>query len=1521
MEVTNAALFTSFSWSTGSSASSISVSAPGIYSVTVSVSGGCTATGSFTVGSSNANFNISGTTAPVTSCVAPNGVIDISVTPSGTYTYNWSNGTASEDINNLPSGSYTVTITETSGGCTSSASFTVSNNTTSPLAIATPVAATCNQSNGSVNLSVSPAGTYTYNWSNGATDEDIQNLAPGIYSVTVTGTNGCTSTTSAVVANNSAPFTLTSTVVPNTSCTVSNGSIDITVSTAGTFTYLWSNNATTEDLQDLAPGTYSVTVSGANGCTSTTSAVVANNSAPFTLTSTVVPNTSCTVSNGSIDITVSTAGTFTYLWSNNATTEDLQNLAPGTYSVTATGTNGCTSTTSAVVANNSAPFTLTSTAVPNTSCTVSNGSIDITVSTAGTFTYLWSNNATTEDLQNLAPGTYSVTATGTNGCISTTSAVVANNSALFTLTSTVVPNTSCTVSNGSIDITVSTAGTFTYLWSNNATTEDLQDLAPGTYSVTATGTNGCTSTTSAVVANNSAPFTLTSTAVPNTSCTVSNGSIDITVSTAGTFTYLWSNNATTEDLQDLAPGTYSVTATGTNGCTSTTSAVVANNSAPFTLTSTIVPNTSCTVSNGSIDITVSTAGTFTYLWSNNATTEDLQDLAPGTYSVTATGTNGCTSTTSAVVANNSAPFTLTSTVVPNTSCTVSNGSIDITVSTAGTFTYLWSNNATTEDLQNLAPGTYSVTATGTNGCTSTTSAVVANNSAPFTLTSTAVPNTSCTVSNGSIDITVSTAGTFTYLWSNNATTEDLQDLAPGTYSVTATGTNGCTSTTSAVVANNSALFTLTSTVVPNTSCTVSNGSIDITVSTAGTFTYLWSNNATTEDLQDLAPGTYSVTVSGANGCTSVTSAVVANNSALFTLTSTVVPNTSCTVSNGSIDITVSTAGTFTYLWSNNATTEDLQDLAPGTYSVTVSGANGCTSTTSAVVANNSAPFTLASTVVPNTSCTVSNGSIDITVSTAGTFTYLWSNNATTEDLQDLAPGTYSVTATGANGCISTTSAVVANNSAPFTLASTVVPNTSCTVSNGSIDITVSTAGTFTYLWSNNATTEDLQDLAPGTYSVTVSGANGCTSTVSALVPSNILLPAISLTTTPSSCGQSNGAVTLVITSGSAPFVYLWSNGNTVQNIGNAAAGNYAVTVVDANGCTQTESTIITNNGLNFSISANTIPNNSCTQPSGAIDLSVSAPGSYSYSWSNNAGSQDLNGLPAGTYSVTVSDNLGCSLSGVYTISENTSPPEIQVVMTPVDCNNPTGSIQIELVQGGTPPLEYSIDGGQHFYTEPMFEQLAPGNYQVMVADANDCSTELSVYIPKVPVPIIAPLPDFALQLGATQTLIVQLPAGFPLSQIDTVIWSPDTGLEFSGTSIQQLLRPTILGIENQQFTVTIITKQGCEAQATFRVDVDTKRSLYAPNVIWPEDPNGDNSAFTLFTRPGSLREILVLKIFDRWGDELFSREHFEPDNLKLGWQGDYRGQPMNPGVFVWWAEVEWVDGKRTEMKGDVTVVR
>ena len=206
-----------------------------------------------------------------------------------------------------------------------------------------------------------------------------------------------------------------------------------------------------------------------------------------------------------------------------------------------------------------------------------------------------------------------------------------------------------------------------------------------------------------------------------------------------------------------------------------------------------------------------------------------------------------------------------------------------------------------------------------------------------------VTNTTCTASMGAINITVS-GGTspYTYLWSNGATTEDISGLDAGTYTVTITDVNGCTTNLPFSVAANSVTVIATP-VVTNTTCTASIGAINLTVS-GGTspYTYLWSNGATTEDISGLAAGNYTVTITDANGCTTNLPFTVGTDNVTITATP-VVTNTTCTASIGAINITVS-GGTspYTYLWSNGATTEDITGLAAGTYTVTITDANGCT---------------------------------------------------------------------------------------------------------------------------------------------------------------------------------------------------------------------------------------------------------------------------------------------------------------------------------------------------------------------------------------------------------------------------------------------------------------------------------------------------------------------------------------------------------------------------------------------------
>ncbi|MBK9353826.1 MAG: SprB repeat-containing protein [Bacteroidetes bacterium] len=436
----------------------------------------------------------------------------------------------------------------------------------------------------------------------------------------------------------------------------------------------------------------------------------------------------------------------------------------------------------------------------------------------------------------------------------------------------------------------------------------------------------------------------------------------------------------------------------------------------------------------------------------------------------------------------------------------------------------------------------------------------------------------CGNCNGTIDVTV-TAGTtpYTYLWNDGNTNQDRTGLCAGTYSVTITDKNGCTTTLSNIVIGNIAGSTATATVT-NATCGQNNGAINVTVS-GGTapYTYVWNNGTTTEDRTGLAAGTYSVLITDANGCTVNLTGIVVNNTAGPSASMTKTDAT-CGNCNGTIDVTV-TAGTtpYTYLWNDGNTNQDRTGLCAGTYSVTITDNTGCTTTLSNIVIGNIAGPTATATVT-NATCGQNNGAINVTVS-GGTapYTYVWNNGTTTEDRTGLAAGTYSVLITDANGCTVNLTGIVVNNTAGPS-ASMTKTDATCGNCNGTIDVTV-TAGTtpYTYLWNDGNTNQDRTGLCAGTYSVTITDKNGCTTTLSNIIIGNIAGPTATATVTNATCGQNNGAINVTVSGGTAPYTYVWNNGTTTEDRTGLAAGTYSVLITDANGCTVNLTGIVVNN--------------------------------------------------------------------------------------------------------------------------------------------------------------------------------------------------------------------------------------------------------------------------------------------------------------------------------------------------------
>jgi len=400
-------------------------------------------------------------------------------------------------------------------------------------------------------------------------------------------------------------------------------------------------------------------------------------------------------------------------------------------------------------------------------------------------------------------------------------------------------------------------------------------------------------------------------------------------------------------------------------------------------------------------------------------------------------------------------------------------------------------------------------------------------------------------------------------------------LSSGTYHVTVTDASGCTATSSVCITQADAI-TLT---VSKTNITCNggnNGSANVTVSGGSSpYSYHWSNNATTHNISGLSAGTYGVTVTDANGCTATASACITQPAPIVvTITGTNI--SACGSNNGSASITVS-GGTspYSYHWSNNATTQNISGLCTGTYSVTVTDANGCTATASVVISHASSLTT--SITHNNVSCNGgSDGSVTLTI-TGGTspYTFNWSNGATTQNLTGVSSGTYHVTVTDASGCTSTASACITQ---PSAICATITgTNITCNGGyNGAANLSVSGGSSpYSYHWSNNATTQNISGLCAGTYNVTITDAHGCTVTKQVCItqPSAIT---ISMTgTNVTTQGGHDGSVSITVSGGSSPYTYHWSNGATTQNICNLIAGTYCVTVTDANNCTASNCVTIT----------------------------------------------------------------------------------------------------------------------------------------------------------------------------------------------------------------------------------------------------------------------------------------------------------------------------------------------------------
>lgn len=1243
------------------------------------------------------------------------------------------------------------------------------------------------------------------------------------------------------------PLILDAQTINHVKCYGTNtGSIDITPSGGvPPYTYVWSNGATTQDVNNLAAGAYGVTVNGRVGTVGEFSFEVEQPSAPLALTLESFTPVGC---NGLLGVaTVAASGgwdaNYDYKWQNGQFGETAINLGVGNHVVSVTDDNFCTVS---LTVNMAPPVYPTAIIADPQVITCSQSTIQLngTGSSSGPeFAYQWfagnggnivSGGTTTTPTVDAA-GNYTIQVTNTETtCATFATKIVTANLDQPNANAGPAQAVSCTMPETTLQGSGSSGANFSYSWtaanggnivSGGSTLTPVVNAA-GSYTLKVTdSTNGCTQTSTTTVSGTSAPVLVTNGGEIN--CIASSVTLTTTTNAASpTFEWTGPNGfqSTQQSPTVNVSGSYVVVVTDSiTTCTSTATANITTNiSAPG---ASAAGNTlTCVIS--SVVITGSTPDTTaSFQWTGpDNFMSSLQNptvTTPGTYQLVVTDTlNGCTSSaTASVILDNNAP--VASAVSPgNLNCNTFQIQLNGTGSSQGSnFTYNWtaSNGGHIVSGENTqiplvdSAGTYVILVTNTvNGCTQSASVNLAQNA----LVSAGISVQTNVLCNGGATGSATAAGSggngvFQYAWSNGASTATAEGLVAGTYIVVITDSENCSATTSVSISQPDELMA-------NASATAQSAfGVDDGTATANpaggvsSYTYSWNNGGTTQTITDLAPGNYTVVITDANGCT-VAQTVTVNSFDCLLAASASATGVSCFGGNNGTAEVLVTAGAspFVFAWSNGASTQMVDNLSAGTYTVSVTDGNNCPAVLT--VAIDQPTILSANTTTVAESALGANDGIATANPTGGSgqYTYEWNNGETTASIQNLMPGLYTVVVTDAGGCTAEQTVEVQSFLCAISSSNTIT-NVSCSgAANGAVAVTL-TGGEapFTYVWNTGETTATISNLSGGTYTVSISDANGCDFSTTAVVNEPAAFSSWEVQTVHPTCpNESNGSATASITGGTEPYQFVWSNGATGNTLSNASIGQYNVQVTDANGCQSATSVTLTSSdnqpptvsaqngtvalnangqatvtlvtigaqfGDNCGVSgANIVPSTFDCQQIGdqtvtliVTDLSgntasmtvivkvvdnivpvLTCPANIvTCSYDNlvtyaspiaedncllaGNGQWDLDGPPSGSefpvgvtpVTYTYTDASGNSGACAFTVAV-TSPVEFTNVQVNNDVNGQgTGSIDIT-IEGGTGPylFVWTDASGTVIGNTEDISGLSEGLYQVQVTDANNC---------------------------------------------------------------------------------------------------------------------------------------------------------------------------------------------------------
>ncbi len=1003
------------------------------------------------------------------------------------------------------------------------------------------------------------------------------------------------------------------------------------------------------------------------------------------------------------------------------------------------------------------------------------------------------------------------------------------------------------------------------------------------------------------------------------------GSASVTVANgSGNYSYNWSNGENTGSISGLVVGTYTVTVKdNVSGCT-VTGAYVVTSPDPISLIDFNVQDVSCHgESTGSISITPKGGSTpYSYSWLNSSSSEvgvgqSLTNVVADEYTLIITDSKNCTYSRSFTINEPNEPLS-GSGVITNVSCfSEADGEIDLEI-WGGTpsYNFLWNNGATSEDLKNVTSSNYTVEVTDLNGCNLNLSFLITQ---PSVLTGTiSADDVLCNGDNsGKVHIEMQ-GGTLPYnfQWNNTTTvfasnSPTLNNIPASVYNVVVTDNNGCEYTDQVSVFEPTKL-TISHT-YQDVNCHGGNdGYINLVVSGGvPNYNYIWQNSANivvgnSQNLSNQVADVYTVTVTDDNNCQAVLTQELTQPSLPIEVIETI-NNVKCYGDNtGSLAIHV-TGGTepYDYLWSTGETTETISNLPAGVYTYQITDANLCVFSNQLTITQPSAPLS-ATYLITDVNCYgESNGSINLTVVGGTTpYSYEWNNSLydlsnVTPQLQNYPADFYAYRVTDANNCKLTDTLQITE---PPLLQSDISGVDILCKGGNNGSVTLNTYGGVTpyqFAWNNSQVTESISNLTAGYYEVEITDAHGCiaTNNITLSEPSDSL--SYNFEVKDVLCYDGNdGEITIDVAGGTFPYLYQWSNGDTLKTATNLHSGLYVFIVTDNNDCILTDSIFVNEPDelmLNEVVTAVTC----FGRYDGAIDITPTGGTSpFEFKWFNSdyvlaAQTEDLQNLPADIYQLEIIDSNNC-FNEVFI--EVLQPDLLTVSYTTdvVKCNGESsGNIFVD-IQGGNP--DYNTLWSNGATTQDLLNVIA-GTYNLSVIDQKGCKDSIEVNMTQ-PDPITVTFDVTAVscidQHDGTALAYAQGGNGGYL-----YAWSTGESSSFAQN------------LNAETYYVDVVDVFGCHTMESVSIPRSDSDCI---NPVSAFTPNGDNYNDKWEIDNMYLYPDATMKVFNKWGNLVHNQTGiYEP------WDGKTNGADLPSGVYYYIINLN--KENREPLTGNITIIR